>query len=185
MRWIACLSCLGAGSIAVLTLLSAAARAQAPAGHNAAPVVFGRDILPILSENCFRCHGPDSKARKARLRLDTHEGALRVIVPGKSAASALIRRISAASRKELMPPPKSNRKLTAGQKELLRRWIDQGAAWGKHWAYETPRRPDLPPVKNARWPKNPIDRFVLARLEKEGLSPSPEATRETLIRRVT
>jgi hypothetical protein len=149
------------------------------------PVRFSRDILPILSENCFQCHGPDDKARKAKLRLDTQEGARAVIVPGKSAESELVRRITSDDPDERMPPPRTNRTLTARQKELLRLWVDQGAPWGKHWAYETPLRPDMPAVKNAAWPRNPIDRFVLARLEREGLAPSPEATRETLIRRVT
>lgn len=152
-------------------------------------VDFGRDVLPILSNNCFQCHGPDAKARKADLRLDVKESALRskepVIVPGKSGDSELIRRISSANARDKMPPPRSNRRLTAEQVATLRRWVDQGAAWGKHWAYETPRRPPLPVVHGASWPKNAIDYFVLARLEREGLKPSREATREALIRRVT
>ena len=179
------LPCLWAGLISFLALLPAVAQARPPAGPDTAPVVFGREILPILSQNCFRCHGPDQMARKAKLRLDVRESALRVIVPGKSAKSKLVRRISASDPEHRMPPPKANRSLTAEQKGLLRRWIDQGAPWGKHWAYETPRRPDLPPVTNSRWPRNPIDRFVLARLEKDGLAPAPEASKETLIRRVT
>src|SRR3954447_1421238 len=146
---------------------------------------FSRDILPILSDNCFQCHGPDARARKAKLRLDTRSGAQGVVVPHKSGESELVRRINAAPGDGLMPPPKTNRKLTAGQKELLRRWVDEGAAWGQHWAYETPVSPSPPPVKGAGWTRNPIDAFVLARLEKEGLAPSPEAARETLIRRVT
>src|SRR4051812_5711807 len=119
----------------------------------ATPVRFSRDILPILSENCFPCHGPDDKARKAQLRLDTRAGALGkaksgqpAILPGKAAASELIARVLSADDSEVMPPPKSKRKLTAEQKEVLRRWIDEGAAWGKHWAYETPVRPALPAV---------------------------------------
>jgi hypothetical protein len=148
-------------------------------------VVFNRDILPILSENCFLCHGPDKTMRKAKLRLDVKEGAMRVIVPGKGADSELIQRITATDPDEMMPPPKSNRKLTSAQKELLRRWIDQGAPWGKHWAYETFQRPQPPIVKNPSWCRNDIDRLVLARLEREGLKPAPEASRETLIRRVT
>jgi hypothetical protein len=148
-------------------------------------IVFSRDILPILSENCFLCHGPDKTMRKAKLRLDIKDGAMRVIVPGKGADSELIQRITATDPHELMPPPKSSRKLTPAQKELLRRWIDQGAPWGKHWAYETLQRPELPAVKNSSWCRNDIDRFILARLEKEGLKPAAEASRETLIRRVT
>jgi hypothetical protein len=164
---------------------SAASVASARAAER---VDFRRDVLPILSQNCFLCHGPDAKTRKADLRLDLKESALRhedpVIVPGKSGESELIRRISSRDHDEMMPPPKSGRKLTARQIEVLTRWIDQGAGWAKHWAFETPRLPALPAVKDTSWSKNPIDRFVLARLEAEGLAPSPEAKRSTLIRRV-
>ena len=132
---------------------------------------------------------------RANLRpLDTQAGALRkddpVIAPGKSAESELIDRITSTAAVKRMPPPNSNRKLTPQQIELMKRWIDEGARWGKHWAFETPRRPALPVVRNRTWPRNPIDHFVLARLETEILGrqrmkPSPEAPRETLIRRVT
>jgi hypothetical protein len=152
-------------------------------------VNFSREILPILSENCFQCHGPDARARKAKLRLDTEEGALHrgdpVIVPGKSAASELIRRVAAADEKEIMPPRATNRKLTPRQIDLLKRWIDTGAKWGKHWAFEPPHRPSMPAVKNRAWVRTAIDAFILSRLEAEGLTPSPEAARETLLRRVT
>lgn len=153
----------------------------------AEPLKFSRDVLPILSDNCFACHGPDARARKANLRLDQKESAFAngVIVPGKSAESELIKRIISHDADELMPPPKSNRKLTPEQIQILQRWIDQGAVWGKHWAFEAPERPPLPVVKTATWPKNPIDNFILARLEKAGLTPSPAAPKETLIRRVT
>jgi hypothetical protein len=175
------------GALVLLAVLvkgpSSAVQADAPKVPS--PVRFDRDVLPILSENCFLCHGPDEKARKAKLRLDTQTGASAVLVPGKAGQSELIRRINSEPDDGLMPPPKSNRRLTSAQKEVLRRWIDEGAAWGKHWAYETPQRPPLPTVKNAAWVRNPIDRFVLARLEKEGLAPAPEAAKETLIRRVT
>jgi hypothetical protein len=154
------------------------------AADAAASVSFGRDILPILSSRCFQCHGPDEHARKAKLRLDRREGALAVVTPGKSQTSELIRRINAEPDDGLMPPRKTNRRLSAREKELLRRWIDEGAAWSKHWAYEIPVRPALPIVKNAAWLRNAIDHFVLARLEKEGLRPSAEATKEALIRRV-
>lgn len=157
--------------------------------HAADTVDFGRDILPILSNNCFLCHGPDAATRKADLRLDVHEEALRkdhpVIVPGKSAASELVQRVTSDNPRDRMPPPGSNRQLTAAQIELLQRWIDQGATWGEHWAYRPPRRPELPKVQDAAWPRNPIDYFILARLEREGLRPSAEAPKETLIRRVT
>ncbi|HKI20505.1 MAG TPA: DUF1549 domain-containing protein, partial [Isosphaeraceae bacterium] len=152
------------------------------------PVRFSLDVLPILSENCFLCHGPDSKSRKADMRLDLKESALRatdpIIVPGKSTDSELFQRITSRDKDEQMPPPKSGKKLTPRQIELLTKWIDQGAVWGKHWAFEPPKRPTPPPLKNRSWPRNPIDEFVLARLETEGLGPSPQAERTTLIRRL-
>ena len=145
-------------------------------------------FLPILSENCLLCHGPDAKSRKADLRLDLKESALRtadpIIVPGKSSDSELFQRIGSRDPDEQMPPPKSGKKLTSRQIDLLKKWIDQGAAWGKHWAFEPPARPRPPSVRNRSWPRNPIDEFVLARLETEGLSPSPRAGQTTLIRRL-
>ncbi|HEY2251820.1 MAG TPA: PSD1 and planctomycete cytochrome C domain-containing protein [Planctomycetaceae bacterium] len=169
---------------ASLSFFTAFASAAEPS-----PVNFSRDVLPILSDNCFACHGPDQSNRKADLRLDTKDGALRtdnpIIVPGKSGESDLVVRIMSTDPNEVMPPPKSNRQLKPGQIEMLKRWIDEGAAWGKHWAYEAPKRPAPPVVKAAAWPKNPIDRFLLDRLERDGLQPAPEASRETLIRRVT
>ena len=153
----------------------------------AEPPNFSRDILPILSDNCFACHGPDAKAREAELRLDQQEGALRtekpIILPGKSGESELMKRILSTDPEAVMPPPKSGRKLTAPQKELLKAWIDSGAKWGKHWAFEPIRRPVVPELKSQI--RNPIDAFVRARLEREGLTPSPEAAKHTLIRRVT
>jgi hypothetical protein len=117
---------------------------------HAAPVDFSREILPILSENCFHCHGPDSKGRKADLRLDTREGALlknkegsAALVPGKPEASTLIERIVSQDQDELMPPPKSNRKLSAGERELLKRWVQEGAPWGSHWAFAPLEKPAL------------------------------------------
>ncbi len=155
-------------------------------------VDFNRDILPILSDKCFACHGPDAKVRKAGFRLDRKEGAFKAlrdgshaIVPGKRDASELVRRITSKDRTEVMPPPKANRQLTPRQIQLLTRWVDEGAVWGKHWAHVSPKRPELPAVKNKAWPRNGIDYFVLARLEREGLRPSAEATHEQLIRRVT
>jgi Protein of unknown function (DUF1549)/Planctomycete cytochrome C len=154
---------------------------------DSAPVSFSRDVLPILSENCLLCHGPDVKTRKAELRLDVKESALRskdpIIVPGKSGDSELIRRVETDDTDELMPPPKSGRKLTSRQKEALKWWVDQGAKWGKHWAFEPVVRPELPRVTNSAWARNSIDVFVLARLEQEGLKPSSKADRATLIRR--
>ncbi|MDR3632688.1 MAG: DUF1553 domain-containing protein, partial [Isosphaeraceae bacterium] len=161
---------------------------MAPA-EGAEPVDFRRDVLPILSDNCFQCHGPDGKARKADLRLDLKDDALRtkepVIVPGKSAESEVVLRVTSNEPDERMPPPKSGRTVSAAQVETLKRWIDQGAKWQQHWAFETPRRPKPPRVKDEAWLRTPIDRFVLARLDAEGLKPSAEADKTTLIRRVT
>ncbi len=162
-----------------------------PAATSAGAVDFSRDIQPILSDNCYHCHGPAEKGRKAKLRLDTKEGAFRVqdgkavIIPGKSAQSELVRRITTKVADDVMPPLDSNRKLTAKQIDLLKRWVDQGAKWGQHWAFVAPQRPELPKVKNKAWPKNAIDYFILARLEREGLKPSAEAAKEKMIRRVT
>ncbi len=158
----------------------------------AAPKVdYARDIQPILSENCYLCHGPDAGTRKAKLRLDTKEGAFRVqddvaiLVPGKSGDSELFQRLITSDDDEVMPPPKSKKKMSPAQIDLIKRWIDEGAAWGGHWSFTAPQRPALPTVKNAGWSRNGIDRFVLAKLEKEGLAPSPQASPHTLIRRVT
>ena len=159
---------------------------------NAAAIVsapdFNRDVRPILSDNCFQCHGPDASARQARLRLDTKEGAFAnagVIVPGKAAESRLIQRIAATDPGLVMPPPDSGHKLTAAQIETLTRWVDAGAPWGLHWAFSRLQRSAIPRVGNRAWPRNPIDSFVLARLEQEGLQPSPEADRATLLRRAS
>lgn len=154
-------------------------------------VDYDRQVLPILSDNCYKCHGPDQKARKADLRLDREDGALRVkegrtvIVPGKSVQSELVRRISSRDPREMMPPPKSNRKLTPPQIDLLKSWVDQGAKWGTHWAFAPLKRPVLPDVKDQHWCRNGVDRFVLARLEKEGITPAPEASKARLLRRVS
>jgi hypothetical protein len=164
------------------------------AGRSAADerVNFNRDIRPILSNNCFQCHGPDVKQRASGLRLDTREGALAprksgaAVVPGKSAQSVLFQRITDADPSSRMPPADSGKKLTKEQIDLLKRWIDQGAEWQGHWAFITAQRPPLPPIRNPKLPiRNTIDRFILSRLEKEGLSPAPEADKVTLIRRVT
>jgi hypothetical protein len=171
--------------LAVLALV-----ALSPAARAADRVDFARDVLPILSDKCFQCHGPDEKARKADLRLDLKDEALRVkspvIVAGKSAASEVVKRITSADPKELMPPAKSNKKLSAAQIDTLKRWIDEGATWGEHWSFVAPKRPSVPEIRNPKHEiRNDIDRFILARLEKEGLKPSAEADRERLIRRVT
>jgi hypothetical protein len=150
-------------------------------------VDFERDIRPILSDNCFSCHGPDATKRMANLRLDTADGGAfsrGIIVAGKAAESHLFARVSATDGKR-MPPAYSGRTLTPQQIEALRQWIDQGAKWQKHWAFVAPVRPDIPITKEAGWAKNPIDGFVLAKLEQEGLKHAPEADKATLLRRVT
>ncbi len=171
--------------LAVLTIGVLPARSLA---NEPAPVDFRKEILPILSENCFLCHGPDGGTRKADLRLDTKDGALRaeepVIVPGKSGESEVFLRVTSRDADELMPPRKSGKVLTPHQVELLKKWIDQGAKWNKHWAFEPPRRPSAPAVKERDWTRNPIDTFVLARLESENLAHSPPADKAALIRRV-
>ena len=152
---------------------------------------FGRDILPILSDKCFHCHGPDAGARKAGLRFDTKEGAFRikkgrsVIIPGKSGESELIQRVFSKDDTEVMPPRESNRTLSDKQKELLKQWINSGAKWDQHWAFTPPIRPALPAVKNAAWVKQPVDRFILAKLESVGLPPQSDASKEAWLRRVS
>lgn len=154
-------------------------------------VSFNRDIRPILSENCFKCHGPDKAKRKADLRLDTEEGVFgdlggrQAIVPGDPEKSELFARITSHDAKKRMPPARLGPKLSERDIELIRRWIQSGAQWQKHWAFIPPVRPNLPGVQNASWPRNGIDYFIMARLEKEPLAVSPEADRATLIRRAT
>jgi len=171
----------------MLTLSSLASSAE-PAPRK---IDFNRDIRPILSDRCFHCHGPDAKHREADLRLDTEQGAkadlggYHAIVPGNLDESMLIERIMSDDPDERMPPPDSGKKLSPREKELLKRWVAEGAAWSQHWAYEPPRRHPLPEVKDRDWPLNWVDRFVLARLEEEGLKPNEPADRRTLIRRLS
>jgi hypothetical protein len=174
--------------VAFLPALALPARAQEPPPR---PVEFNRDVRPILSDSCFQCHGPDKRNRKAGLRLDTEAGAFadlggyRAIVPGRTDQSELLRRVLHGQESKRMPPASTGPRLTPVQIGLLRRWVEQGAKWEKHWSLLPPRRPALPSVKDRLWPRNGIDQFILARLEKEGLQPSPEADRVTLLRRVT
>ncbi|MFQ5734757.1 MAG: DUF1549 domain-containing protein, partial [Planctomycetaceae bacterium] len=174
-------------SACAAVLLAAGSRASADG-----KVDYNRDIRPLLSNTCYKCHGPDGKQRQAGLRLDRRDsvtGKLEsdavAIVPGSRAKSELWRRITAKDADERMPPADSGKKLTAAQVKLLGKWIDQGGKYAKHWSFIPPKRPQLPAVRNAGWARNAIDRFILARLEREGLTPSPEANRATLIRRVT
>ncbi len=159
----------------------------------ASQVEFNRDIRPILSDKCYTCHGPDSANRKSALRFDTEAGSkveLRnhrhAIVAGDPEHSELYLRIRSGDKAYRMPPAYlGHDKLTAREIDLVRQWIEQGARWEKHWSFLPPKRLDPPAVRDSAWVKNPIDAFVLARLEQEGLRPSPEAGRSALIRRVT
>ncbi|MFO0844978.1 MAG: DUF1549 domain-containing protein [Gemmataceae bacterium] len=145
---------------------------------------FIRDVRPVLADACFACHGFDKSKRKAGLRLDTDEGRA-VVEPGRPDESELIRRLVSADARKRMPPAKFARPLDPRQIETLRRWVAEGANWAPHWAYVAPKSPPLPAVQHPAWPRNPVDQFVLARLEREGLTPSPEAPRHTLIRRLS
>jgi hypothetical protein len=152
---------------------------------------FNTRVRPILAKHCFKCHGPDEKARKARLRLDQRPAAGRggksgrpAIVPGHPEQSELIQRIFAEDEEEVMPPPHTKNPLSAEERQILKRWIADGADYRLHWAFVPPQRHLLPKVKQTSWPRNPIDHFILARLEAEGLTPSPQADRSTLARRL-
>ena len=184
-----------------MILQCALAICVAPAGLYAAKPVsasaqrvldFNRDVRPILSENCFTCHGPDKNKRKAGLRLDLKESATatlesgdRAVVPGDVEKSRLLKVIVSTDDDDRMPPKKTGKTLSREQVDVLRDWIAQGAEFKPHWAYVPPERPSLPTVKTKGWVRNEIDRFILARLEKEGLKPSAPADKTTLIRRVT
>ena len=155
-------------------------------------VDFNRDIRPILATSCFTCHGPDEEHREAELRLDIRDGifaetssGLANVVAGDPEKSELFLRVTHEDVDVKMPPEDYAKQLTTEQIELLRRWIKEGAEWEEHWAFVTPQSPELPTAKRKGWARGPIDQFVLARLERDGLSPNAEADRRTLIRRVT
>ncbi len=179
----------GAAGVAAPALKGASAVPRAPA--QAEPVDFSRDIRPTLSAKCFACHGADAESRAAGVRLDLRAEAIRgaagrrPIVPGNPAASRAFIRITAKNPAQRMPPPSSGHQLSPAEISLVRRWIAQGAPYAEHWAFQKPVRPPLPKVGQAAWVRNPIDAFVLARMEKAGLKPAPEADRYTLIRRVS
>lgn len=159
--------------------------------HLRGEVDFITQIQPILSQNCYACHGPDEAAMEGGLRLDDREKALlggdsgRVIVPGDPDASELIKRVTHRDPDEIMPPPAKKKALPQEQVLLLRQWIAEGAKWGKHWAFTSPQRPPIPEVKDRNWVKNPIDAFVLSGLEAHHLSPSVRADDKTLLRRLS
>jgi hypothetical protein len=175
-----------------LLLLAAAppARGAEPAaGDSATPsnLAYNRDVRPILSDNCFACHGPDKNKRKGKLRLDVRESAVEklAIVPGKPAESELVKRIYTTNTDDMMPPPESHKVLSEEQKEVLKHWISEGAEYEPHWAYIKPVRPDAPPTKNSALVRNPIDAFILHALEARGMAPSAEADKRTLLRRLS
>lgn len=167
----------------LLPCLAAAAPAR--------PIDFNQDIRPILAENCYQCHGQDPRSRKASLRLDTEDGSRATrdgraaIVPGDPARSELLKRLVADDPEERMPPPDSHKTVSADQRELLRRWIQDGAAYDRHWAFKPPTRVPLPSVGRPEWPRRPLDAFVLARLEAMGMSPSPEGPPSAWLRKAS
>jgi hypothetical protein len=167
-------------------------RVASPAGWaGKQPVEFNRDIRPIFTENCFACHGPDPGTRKANLRLDRAEDLFATrkggtpVVKGNPKGSRLFQRITTKDPDDLMPPPKSHKTLDARQIEMVRNWITEGAPWQAHWSFIAPKRPSLPAVKTRGWVRNPIDYFVLSRLESHDLKPAPEADRAVLLRRLS
>jgi hypothetical protein len=173
--------------VSFASLGNMAVAATEPVGE----VRFNRDIRPILAEACFHCHGPDPASRKAKMRFDReedfftkHEKGL-VVVKGKPLESLLYQRITTTDKDDVMPPPDAHVQLKPEQKELLRRWIEQGATWQKHWSFIAPERPLEPKLANPKWVRNPIDKYVLAGLEAAKLQPAPEADRATLARRLS
>src|SRR5579862_783682 len=175
----------------MIRTLSALLAFAAIAGAQDKPVDFQREIRPLLSDNCFQCHGPDKDTRMMDLRLDTREGVFEQrktgapIVPGKPEESLVYQRITADKPARRMPPASAHKTLTPKQIETIGRWIQQGATWKEHWAFSAPVRPQLPAVRNKAWVRNPIDQLILAKLEAAGLQPAPEADRRTLIRRLS
>ncbi len=149
------------------------------------PIDFNREVRPILSDNCFQCHGPDAAQRKGDLRLDTEDGARMALLLGKPDESPLIQRIYHRDVEERMPPQDFPKLLTGSQKEILRDWIEQGAQWAKHWAFVAPVKAPLPEIVNESWIRHEMDNFVLKRLKDAGLAPSPEASNAALARRVS
>jgi len=195
LRWVRSIVCVALCVLSIGIVVAgkpAPAPGQAPARAVPANVVdFQREIRPILSDNCFVCHGPDQSTRKANLRLDIHEETLAArrtgapIVPGKPDESLVYRKITDENPARRMPPVSTHKTLTDAQKESIRRWIEQGARWNQHWAFVAPVRPALPPVNDLKWVRTPVDRFLLAKIEQAGLTPNPEAERHALVRRLS
>lgn len=178
-KWVLRQLLIGANGLFGIALVSLPASAE--------ELVFSRDVLPILSANCFSCHGPDEEGRVTDLRLDERQSPLDlgIIVPGDPNGSELIRRVYSKDEYEVMPPVESHKKLSQEQKEVLSAWILNGAKYERHWAFVVPRSMEPPSVKREEWSRNDIDEFVLAELEDQDLEPSEEASRRTLIRRLS
>ncbi len=177
-------------NVILCTLTTIAAPAVAVSADDR--VDFNREVRPILSDMCYKCHGPDAAERKAGLRLDEHAGATvkldsgtTAVVSGNTSESELLKRIESTDADLVMPPPETGRKLTPQQVDVLKRWIEQGAEYKGHWSFIRPERPAMPTVSDETWATNPIDRFVLSTLDRSGVKPSPQADRITVIRRVT
>ncbi len=178
----------------ILSITLIASACSPPSGAAVAlpdKVDFNSEIRPILSDRCYKCHGPDNNTRKAKLRLDLEESAktsskngLPIVQPGNTGRSELYLRVASTDPDEKMPPPESNVSLDPEEIQLLKRWIDQGATWGKHWSFESIQDVPVPGVKQDSWTLNAIDHFILNRLERENLKPSPPADKEALIRRI-
>src|ERR1035438_7581940 len=173
--------------LAVLTAVVLSAANFCASAAETQELRYDRDIRPILSDNCFRCHGPEAKSRKAKLRLDVREVALEkeAFVPGKPDESEMIRRLTTTNEDDHMPPAVMHKTMTPEQIDMLRRWIAAGAKYEPHWSYAPLMRPALPQVSDAKWPQGAIDKFILARLEESIITPSPEADRRTLLRRLS
>ncbi len=176
---------------AAVLLLTFARVSIAVAAEPTPRIDYNRQVRSILSNNCYKCHGPDAEERQAELRLDLRDEALKpaesgkpAIIPGNPDASTLVKRIFATKPGSLMPPPKSLKSLTAAEKQILKDWVAQGAPYQTHWAFQPIKRPTLPTLNDTSWTRNPIDAFILARLESQKLKPTAEADRPTLIRRL-
>jgi hypothetical protein len=191
-------ACLLPGALALAAAAFAAAPSASDPSKSGKPAPLGgkridftRDVRPILAGKCYRCHGPDDKARKARLRLDTRAGATRparggaaALAPGDPAKSELIARVTSEDDTLAMPPAKAGKRLTPAEVATLRAWIAQGANYAAHWSYVKPVRPAVPDVRDPKWTANPIDRFTLARMGREGLAPTPRADKAAIVRRL-
>ncbi|HEY1171779.1 MAG TPA: PSD1 and planctomycete cytochrome C domain-containing protein [Verrucomicrobiae bacterium] len=182
---------LNAWVLAALCAVSTLYQRDAQAATKSSDIDFNRDIRPILSDNCFHCHGPDEKTRKAKLRLDTKDGILKdlggyqAVKPGDAKASEVWKRIITKDENDVMPPPETHKTLKSDQVALIKKWIEAGAPFAGHWSFEAAKLPAVPAVKDTKWPRNSIDNFIAAKLTEHKLKPSSEADRITLIRRVT